>query len=216
MGLSIHYSGNLKNANLLTNLIEEVQDVAKAHGWKYHIFETFFPNNKFDVKSGFDEIYGISFTPTDCETISITFLANGVMVCPSTMYFFTNSITKQKREFIYTISVKTQYAGVKVHQFIILFFKYLEGKYFSNFKLFDESGYWETNDEEKMKTQFENYTALLDNFALAMETFPVQKDENIIVYFERLMKQITDLEIVKFHCSFFCVVYCSVIQVVVL
>lgn len=31
MGLSIHYSGKLKQADLLTDLIEEIVDVAEAH-----------------------------------------------------------------------------------------------------------------------------------------------------------------------------------------
>ncbi|MGV3547826.1 MAG: hypothetical protein ACO1N4_12240, partial [Pedobacter sp.] len=114
MGLSIHYGGHLKNANSLPNLIEEVKDVAIASDWKYQIFETVFVGDKFSHEPSYSEIYGISFTPTNCETISITFLSNGAMVCPMRLSFMGNSEETEGREWIYTTSVKTQYAGVKI------------------------------------------------------------------------------------------------------
>lgn len=176
------------------NLIKEVQDVAKVYDWKYHIYDTVFPDNKFSKETAYDKIFGINFTPTNCETISITFLSNGLMVCPSRILFFAGSKKKEELDWIYTTSVKTQYAGIKTHQFVILLFKYLAGKYFNDFELIDESGYWETNDEEKMKKQFQNYDTLIDNFALAIETLPAQKNENMIAYFERLMKNVNRLK----------------------
>ncbi len=194
MGLSINYSGRLKDANLLMNLIEEVRDVAKVYDWKFHIYDTVFPDNKFSNETVFDKIFGINFTPTNCETISLTFLSNGVMVCPSRVLFFADSKKKEERNYIYTTSVKTQYAGIKTHQFIILFFKYLDNKYFDDFELSDESGYWETNDEEKMMKQFQIYDTLIDNFALAIETLPAKENENMIVYLERLMENVNRLK----------------------
>lgn len=192
MGLSIHYRGNIKEAKLLPNLIEEVKDVAETYNWKYHIYETNFINNKLDNRLLFDDVYGISFTPTNCETISFTFLSNGVMVCPNRLFLFSDSQNEQ--EHIYSLSVKTQYAGVLLHQFIIHFLKYLNNKYFDNFNVADESYYWETDDEEKMKSQFRNYNTLIDNFALALEVFPKEKDENMIEYVERLMMHVNKLK----------------------
>lgn len=194
MGLSINYSGRLKEASLLEGLIEEVQDVSKVYNWKFHIYDTVFPDNKFSEQTAYDRIFGINFTPTNCETISITFLSNGVMVCPSRVRFFANSEKEEERNYIYSISVKTQYAGIQTHQFIVLFFKYLSNKYFNNFELSDESGYWETNDEEQMKKQFQTYDSLIDNFALAIETLPAQENEDMITYFERLMKNVNHLK----------------------
>lgn len=194
MGLSIHYSGQLKDADLLMDLVKEVQDVARVYDWKCYIHDTGFPDNKFSKEISFDKIFGINFTPTNCETISIVFLSNGVMVCPSRLHFFADSKNKREHDWIYTTSVKTQYAGIKIHQFIIIFLKYLNSKYFDNFKLLDESSYWETNDEEKIKKQFQKYDILIDNFALAIETLPVQNDESIFTYFERIMKNVNGLE----------------------
>jgi hypothetical protein len=194
VGLSIYYSGQLKNAMLLPALIEDVKDVAQVYGWKYHTYNTHFQNDEFVASTSFDEIYGISFTPTNCETVSITFLSNGTIVCPARVKFFAHSTNAEERSWIYTVSVKTQFAGIVVHQFIIHFFKYLNDKYFNDFKLTDESGYWETDDEEKMKEQFAIYNGLIDNFVLAMETFPVEKGENMTVYIERLMRHINELK----------------------
>lgn len=55
-------------------------------------------------------------------------------------------------------------------------------------------GYWETNDEEKMKAQFQKYGMLIDNFSLAIEILPIQKNEDLIAYLERMMKKVDDLQ----------------------
>jgi hypothetical protein len=192
MGLSIHYSGRLNKAESLPSLIEEVKDVSNVYGWKYHIFNTEFPDNTFDSQTSFDEIYGICFTPTNCETISFAFLSNGVMVCPACISFFAHSETE--RSYIYTISVKTQFAGIIVHKLLIHLFNYLNDKYFENFNLSDESYYWETGDEDQMRERFKLYDNLLDNVVLSSKIFPINSGENIVSYFERLMKHIDNLK----------------------
>ena len=194
MGLSIHYSGRIKDAKLLSNLIEEVKDVAQTYNWKYHIFQPNFVNNELDVQTCFKDIYGISFTPTNCETLSFSFLSNGVMVCPARVYLLSDAPNKREQEYIYSISVKTQYAGVLLHQFIIHFLKYLNSKYFKDFNVADESYYWETGDEEKMKSQFKKYNTLIDDFTLALEVFSKEKDDSMIEYFERLMIHVNGLK----------------------
>ncbi|GHT68304.1 hypothetical protein AGMMS50239_33110 [Bacteroidia bacterium] len=40
--------------------------------------------------------------------------------------------------------------------------------YFGNFKLSDESYYWETDDENRMREQFKLYDNLLDNTVLSI------------------------------------------------
>jgi hypothetical protein len=58
----------------------------------------------------------------------------------------------------------------------------------------DESHYWETGDENLMREKFREYDTLLDNFTLSMQTFSVQKGENMISYFERLLEHINNLK----------------------
>lgn len=88
MGLTIHYSGRIADKNKLPQLIEEVEEIATVHGWKYSIYEQGFPrtpihgvtssrpviNNLHDGK-----LYGIEFTPEGSEPVSICFLSNGRM-----------------------------------------------------------------------------------------------------------------------------------------
>jgi len=192
MGLSIHYSGHLKNVESLPNLVEEIEDISKLYGWKYEIYNTHFPTNSFENITSFKNVYGISFTPTECETLSLVFLSNGAMVCPDRILFFSDD--ENTRPYIYTNSVKTQFAGVFIHQLLIRLFKYLNNKYFVDFKLSDESYYWETDDENLMRERFKVYDSLLDNFELSVQTFPIEPNEDMISYFERMMKHVDSLK----------------------
>jgi hypothetical protein len=194
MGLSIHFSGRFRNAELLPAMIEEVIDVSKVYGWKYKVYNTHFPNKSFVSNQSFDNIYGISFTPTDCETVSLTFLSDGTMVSPAHITFFANSDDETKRSYIYSISAKTQFAGGFVHLLLIRLLKYLNDKYFDCFKLDDESFYWETGDENLMRERFKLYDNMLDNVLLSTQTFPIEPNEDIVAYFERLMKHIENLK----------------------
>lgn len=57
MGLSIYYSGRIKNAESLPLLVEEVKDISEIYGWKYKTYETCFPRNALDKKESFQNIY---------------------------------------------------------------------------------------------------------------------------------------------------------------
>lgn len=194
MGLSIHYSGRIKEAESLPFLIEEVSDICKVYDWKFDIYETQFPNNTLENRLCFNQIFGISFTPTNSETISLAFLSNGVMVCPARILFFADSQDETERSYVFYNSVKTQYAGVEMHQLIIHIFKYLNDKYFDDFQLQDESGYWETGDEGLMRKKFNEYDALIDNFALSIQTFPLKPGESLTSYFEKMIRHVDSLK----------------------
>ena len=194
MGLSIHYSGRIKNAASLPLLIEEVKEIVTIYGWKYRIAESSFPDNTLNDQEHLSPIYGISFTPPECETISLTFLSNGVMACSSGIYLFGNSKNATERDYIYRLFAKTQFAGVEIHALIINLFRYLSEKYLTDFKMSDEGQYWETGDEDVLRGKFKEYEALLDNFMLSLETFPVEKGEGLMDYFDRLLEHINRLK----------------------
>jgi len=42
MGLRIHFSGQLRKAEFLPAMIEEVIDISKVYGWKYEVYNTYF------------------------------------------------------------------------------------------------------------------------------------------------------------------------------
>lgn len=191
MGLSFHYSGSIAKPELLPELIDEVLDIVKIYGWKYSIYQTFFPNNFLSgVYEYSDEIFGVSITPPECETINICFLSNGKMSSPSHLKFFGKLKDQAESPFLYLISVKTQFSSPLIHATIIQMFKHLSKRYFSDFKFSDEGQYWETCDEEILKRNFAKYDAILDSFHLGLETSPMRANESFEDYFQRLFELI--------------------------
>ena len=166
MGLSFHYNGKISKLELLPELIDEIQDIAKAYNWKYFVFDRQFPNNTCEKEKYNQNIYGINFTPTGCETISICFLSNGRMSDVLNLRLYGKTDIQNEHEYLYMLSVKTQYAGIETHQFIIQLFRHLDKKYFADFNLQDEGQYWETNDLEILKSNFKKYTNLLMDLLL--------------------------------------------------
>jgi hypothetical protein len=190
MGLSFHYSGNIVKPELLPELIDEVKEIVKVFGWKYTTFDQEFPEVSFLKTEYSDKIFGICFTPPECETVFISFLSNGRMSSPTHLEFYGKTPTQPERKYLYMLSVKTQFAGVAIHQILIQLFRHLNKKYFSGFKMMDEGYYWETNDEELSKTTFHKYNALLGNFVFAAENFPAQKGETLENYLVRLFQMV--------------------------
>jgi hypothetical protein len=188
MGISIHYTGRLKTKKSLPNLIAEVKDIAEIYNWSYHIFDEEFPVGSFNKSSFNHHVYGICFTPPGCETVNLTFLSNGRLVSPWGLEYYFN---KEKDErLLKGISVKTHYTGVTGHKLIIHLFLHLSKKYFRNFKLHDEGGYWETRDENLLEANFKFLNAMMDSLETALETQPKKATESFEKYFERLLNQI--------------------------
>lgn len=192
MGLSFHYSGRIADRENLPDLIEEVEEIAKVFQWKYFVFDRQFPEDTIGKPEYNQRIYGICFTPPNCETVDICFLSNGRMSSPAHLKFFGKTDDQDESKYLYMLSVKTQYAGVETHQMIIQLFRYLDKKYLADFAMSDEGQYWETNDEALLKTTFKRYTDLINGFASAIETIPIRADENLESYFKRLMNLLND------------------------
>ena len=140
MGLSIHYSGTLKDIALLPQLVEELQDVCTSLNWHYHLFD--------DVN-----FKGICFSPPECEPLFFTFHNSAEIASPV--------LWQLKIEPITTISTKTQFAGIDAHRAVIKLLKHISARYFSVFELSDEGGYWEGLDEAVLQKQFSRYNFLL-------------------------------------------------------
>lgn len=188
MGLSFHFSGRLAKPEHLPELIDEVCEIAKINHWEYHIFERQFTENTFGKSEYNQNIYGISFTPPGCETVPICFLSNGRMSSFLHLEFHGETAQQPESNYLYMLAVKTQYAGMGTHLFIIQLFRYLNTKYFADFNLTDEGGYWETNDIEVLKANFKKYDAIMSGFSSALECIPMKPEELLEEYFDRLIK----------------------------
>lgn len=189
MGLSIH-KGCLSDPAYLSEMIQEVKDIAEGFNWDYYIYEREFPENTFSRIDYNQNIYGIRFTIPNCEPIWICFLSNGKMSNPFLLKFFGKGENSSEQEYLYMLSVKTQYSGIEWHKFIIHLFKYFDKKYLKGFEMIDERGYWENGDEEILEKNFKRYNDLMDSFSLAIESYPKMAGESFEAYFEKLIKQI--------------------------
>jgi hypothetical protein len=171
MGLSIHYSGTIKDKSQILPLIEEVQDVCKVFGWHYHLTND-------------EQLNGISFTPPECETLCLTFLPNGELASKIRLLYEIAPAT--------IISVKTQFAEMHIHYTVIKLLRYLSKKYFSQFDLQDEGGYWETGDETVLAKKFDAYNGLLNTVQVALNSFnsvPVETKEEFVQRLEHFLKE---------------------------
>jgi hypothetical protein len=183
MGLTIHYSAQLKNMDLLPQFVEEVEDICQALGWKSErvseVFKMKDKGLKF-VPPLLDPINisleGIVFYPPKCEPVLFDFLSSG---WTSSNIHLRLAKEYQKldkyKEFrdlpklVYMMHSKTQYAGPDTHIALIKLFKYLEKKYFTSMHVGDEGNYWETMDESVLLSRFEEYTSLINSVKGALE-----------------------------------------------
>lgn len=190
MGLSIHYNGRFNAQSSLSEMIEEVRDIAEIYNWQYTIYEQHFPFIQIDGHIYTEKIYGISFTPPDCETINLCFLSNGRMSSHVNLKCFGNSTNQAYQKYLYMLSTKTQFAGSIVHKLVIHLLKYLSKKYFQEFEVIDDGHYWETGDEKLLDNTFKQYNDLLNSVSFALENVPMKPDETFEQYFERVLKEI--------------------------
>lgn len=189
MGLTIHYSGNLKNKMALPQLVEEVKDIAGIFGWPFEIYETEFGKNCFGRKKVRTNLYGIQFTPPQCETVSFCFYSNGRLTSYWSWREYMRSCGEDKSLLEGGSFVKTQFAGWQVHKTLILLFRHLEKKYFRKFKVHDEANYWETGDEKILKGNFDRMGFLLNGLEKTFSENSRTQNESISKYMERVLKE---------------------------
>ncbi|WP_153795919.1 hypothetical protein [Foetidibacter luteolus] len=187
MGITLHYSGRFNEQASLAHLVAEVTDIAEIYGWPYYVFETTFPTVGFNADRVNNSIYGICFTPAGCETVDICFLSNGRMSSVMNLELYGNTAVKKYREYLYMLSVKTQYAGCDTHMLLVHLLKYLESRYFKNFKVIDEGYYWDSGDEKLLQETFAQYNELLKLTGNALRKHPMKPGETIQAYFDRIL-----------------------------
>lgn len=188
MGLTFHYSGSFRKDASLQGLIEEVKDIAEINGWPHHVFEKQFPPDGFDKETFNNKIYGISFNPPGSEPVWLCFLSNGKLSTPELVQFYGKAENPNERKNLYLVSTKTQTAGVSTHKLIIDLLKYLDRRYLTGLKVYDEGQYWETGDEILLEEIFKRFHATLDVFGKALEINERLPNESYEDYFRRILK----------------------------
>lgn len=177
---------------LLPELVAEVRDIADVLEWPYHIYELDLKGKNFGSSTFSEDIYGISFTPPNCETVFICFLSNGKMSSPLLLQSFGHTPNHVESKYLYIISVKTQFAGIETHKALVQLFRYLNLKYFAFFKMIDEGNFWETSDEKILEDNFQKYNDLFKTFSSSLGKHPLKANETIETYMQRLLKIIRE------------------------
>lgn len=190
MGLSFHYNGSITDKKLLPKLIEDLEDIAQLHKWKYEILDTEFPEEKEQNNKHNQNVYGICFTPPQCETVFVSFLSNGRMSNPMLLDFWGEAKKAPENDYLYMLSVKTQYAGAEIHKLLMGIFHFLNKQYLNDFELYDEGDYWETGDDALLLKNFNQNAFLINSFKTALQSLPIQEEESPEDYIFRIIKDI--------------------------
>jgi hypothetical protein len=200
MGLTIHYSGRITDKHKLPQLIEELEEISKVQGWDYRVFEREFPHQHSETftlsesltkndEEHDGKLYGIFFVPDGCDPVSITFLSNGRISGPMQLQCWGDSTDEKERKMLYGTFTKTQYAGEEVHKRVIGVFRYLNNRFLSDLKIYDEGEYWETNDEKLLTENFRRNTDLINSFARALRENNRLENESVDEYLERIIRE---------------------------
>lgn len=191
MGLSFYYSGRFNPAMALPDLIEEVRDIASIYNWKYFVFEENFITQHIGTEKYHNEnIYGICFSPPECEPVWLSFLSNGRMSSPPNLQLWSNPDNPEYKDYLYMLDTKTQFAGPEIHIVVIEILRHLSKKYLLDFKLTDDGEYWETGDKEILLAVFERYNFLLNGFSNLLQNSEKLPDEDIETYIIRLANKL--------------------------
>lgn len=181
MGLTIHYSGKLRNPASLPSLIEEAADISQTMQWPYEVID----------KTPDVPVAGILIAPEGSEPLWLTFHEQGFM-CNPMLYAYVmevegKGIPQDAEQWLFT---KTQYAGVEVHMALIRLMRHLSQKYFDKFEVHDESQYWETNDEDLCRKRFGEYNLVIGMVGDALDSLkidPTETSESIADKIEKLL-----------------------------
>jgi hypothetical protein len=219
MSFSINYSGRLSHASMLPQLVDEVEDICKVLGWKSNVFNTEYPSGEYisPLEKG---DFGIVFTPTDCEPISLVFDSEGRIYSPWLKKMFDgdsppkikvitvrldlndenpepvisegDSESFNVEEMIYQISTKTEFSNASDHIKLLELIRYLSEKYLAEFTLHDESEYWETRNPEKLEAKMTNVIDIIDKFHTMIENTPFSDHKDFIAFIKKLSQQLRD------------------------
>ena len=182
MGISIYYSGMLRNPSLISAFIHEASDIADSHHWDWSELP-----NVPEIP-----IRGIIIQPDNCDPVFLTFHKDGYLCNPILFSFLLEhapqDISKDAKQYLVT---KTQYAGAETHMQLIRFLRFLKEKYFSRFELTDDSQYWESGDENYCRKRFGEGERMQDLLDLALENYKAKTTDSAEI-FKNLKQQMDD------------------------
>jgi hypothetical protein len=154
MGASLHWSGSLGSKVDLTELVEELLDIARSMRWKAQ---------RIERDAGNPEFRGVILQPDD-STESLPFLFDREGRLRSLADLICRQFFADPR-CSYLVSVKTQFGKLETHLWIVSLLRYLKSEYLPDLEVSDEGGYWETGDVTELDTRRKFLDAKIAEFA---------------------------------------------------
>lgn len=168
MGLCIHYSGRLDEVDMIRQLMDELEDIAKAMRWQF---------TRLDKGEGNPHFNGIILNPQGgCESLCFIFDREGRLRCLADLITDSVEFTKYSGY----CSTKTQYAPIETHMWIVGLLRYLKTHYLSNLDVTDEGLFWETGDAQKLAQKMSFLQGVIDAFGNALANTPFDGDSRSI------------------------------------
>ena len=179
MGISIHYRGQLDRIETIPKLLDELADIARSMRWECRRIEPDADNREFS---------GVVVSPGDsCESLAFLFDRAGRL--RNFADLITNQIEPDPRSSFY-VSVKTQFAAIKTHIWIIGLLRYLKKKYLTNLAVTDEGGFWETGNTQTLAEKRRFLQGKIDRLAdgiEALDHLPENLDQ-MVAEIERIVR----------------------------
>ena len=72
---------------------------------------------------------------------------------------------------------------------IVGVFRFVAKTYLADFRMVDETQFWETSDKELLLKNFEYSTGLINSFASALTENTRREDEDMDKYLERIIRE---------------------------
>ncbi len=167
MGVTIHYKGKLNQPSLIDEFCEEMEDIAKAMEWEYHLI-----NDGENLKT--NKLRGIILIPhKKSEPLILTTDSNGIL-----RNAFMMKLVEENPELTYINHTKTQFAPPEVHIAIIKLLAYIQKKYIANLDITDEGGYWETGNPALVKERIDFLNAKIDELENILKSLKIEEGDS--------------------------------------
>jgi hypothetical protein len=185
MGITISYKGTLNNIGSVGKLVSEIKDICQIMKWKYVELDDDWrlpcdgslvrTRNRLKIKGQLG-LKGIGFQPhKDCEWVNLYFDKNGTVYTPE----FKALDSKKIGETTVWNGVKTQFAPVNIHIAIVKLLRHLKNNYINDLYVYDDGGYWDSNDLEKLTSARDTIFGAMDMLACALNNIENEASESL-------------------------------------
>jgi hypothetical protein len=184
MGITIHYKGRLDNIEEYKTIRDEITEIASVMGWESTTLDddwstppnaTLSHNQNGAVIEGNLGLKGVQITPDKTETIEFLFDNKGTLQSLMSR-LFPEPETEEP-----WIAVKTQFATIETHTWIIGLLKYIKKHYISNLQVQDEGEYWETGNINILKEKQTFINKKLNQISDALTSIPIEDSTNMSI-----------------------------------